>query len=111
MQAILRWSALPGASRHHWGTDIDVYDRGCSSGAAYALQLTEADERLDKRACSARCIAGWIERIATDYGVMAFFALTRRIALRHCAGAGWHLSFAPLAVRYQRQLTRGCSCG
>lgn len=24
--AILRWSALPGCSRHHWGTDIDVYD-------------------------------------------------------------------------------------
>ena len=24
--AILRWSALPGASRHHWGTDLDVYD-------------------------------------------------------------------------------------
>ncbi|MBU2897355.1 M15 family metallopeptidase [Vibrio hepatarius] len=25
--AILRWSALPGASRHHWGTDFDVFDR------------------------------------------------------------------------------------
>ncbi|MGL4733897.1 MAG: M15 family metallopeptidase [Enterovibrio sp.] len=25
--AILRWSALPGASRHHWGTDLDVYAR------------------------------------------------------------------------------------
>jgi LAS superfamily LD-carboxypeptidase LdcB len=24
---ILCWSALPGASRHHWGTDIDVIDR------------------------------------------------------------------------------------
>ncbi len=24
--AMLRWSALPGASRHHWGTDLDVYD-------------------------------------------------------------------------------------
>ncbi|MDG3088826.1 M15 family metallopeptidase [Vibrio hannami] len=23
--SILRWSALPGASRHHWGTDFDVY--------------------------------------------------------------------------------------
>ncbi|MCL9776070.1 M15 family metallopeptidase [Vibrio methylphosphonaticus] len=23
--AILKWSALPGASRHHWGTDFDVY--------------------------------------------------------------------------------------
>jgi len=25
--AILRWSALPGASRHHWGTDFDVYNK------------------------------------------------------------------------------------
>ena len=24
--AILRWSALPGASRHHWGTEIDIFD-------------------------------------------------------------------------------------
>lgn len=23
---VLRWSALPGTSRHHWGTDIDVFD-------------------------------------------------------------------------------------
>ncbi|OOF69448.1 M15 family metallopeptidase [Rodentibacter caecimuris] len=26
IQAILRWSALPGASRHHWGTEIDIFD-------------------------------------------------------------------------------------
>lgn len=25
IQAILRWSALPGASRHHWGTEIDIF--------------------------------------------------------------------------------------
>lgn len=25
--AILAWSAAPGASRHHWGTDIDLVDR------------------------------------------------------------------------------------
>lgn len=24
--AILRWSAFPGLSRHHWGTDLDVFD-------------------------------------------------------------------------------------
>ncbi len=24
---IMRWSALPGASRHHWGTDFDLYAR------------------------------------------------------------------------------------
>ena len=25
-EAILLWSALPGASRHHWGTDVDLID-------------------------------------------------------------------------------------
>ena len=34
--AILWWSALPGASRHHWGTDFDVMDAG---GAARRLPL------------------------------------------------------------------------
>ena len=26
LHRILRFSALPGASRHHWGTDLDVFD-------------------------------------------------------------------------------------
>src|SRR4051794_40200825 len=26
VDAILCWSALPGASRHHWGTELDVVD-------------------------------------------------------------------------------------
>lgn len=36
---ILNWSALPGTSRHHWGTDFDVY---ClkSLPRDYKLQLT-----------------------------------------------------------------------
>ncbi|MBR2075692.1 MAG: M15 family metallopeptidase, partial [Fibrobacter sp.] len=33
MYAILTWSALPGASRHHLGTDLDVVDgRACPEG-------------------------------------------------------------------------------
>lgn len=27
VMAILRWSALPGASRHHWGSEFDLFDR------------------------------------------------------------------------------------
>jgi len=26
LYAILHWSALPGASRHHWGSDLDIFD-------------------------------------------------------------------------------------
>lgn len=25
IKAVLRWSAMPGASRHHWGTEIDIF--------------------------------------------------------------------------------------
>jgi hypothetical protein len=40
--SILRWSALPGASRHHWGTDVDVVD-SASMPAGYSVQLTDAE--------------------------------------------------------------------
>ncbi|OBT08633.1 peptidase M15 [Vibrio sp. UCD-FRSSP16_10] len=36
IHAILRWSALPGASRHHWGCDFDLY----------AINLLPADVSL-----------------------------------------------------------------
>lgn len=26
LESIMKWSALPGASRHHWGSDIDIFD-------------------------------------------------------------------------------------
>ncbi|MBB3169302.1 M15 family metallopeptidase [Simiduia aestuariiviva] len=93
LSAILRWSALPGASRHHWGTDIDVYDAGvCVDG--YSLALTTAE-------CE---------------GVMAPFHLwlseylaTQSLFIRpYCQDRGgvapepWHLSFAPLAQAYRQ---------
>jgi len=42
MYAILTWSALPGASRHHLGTDIDVVD-GMACPDGYEVQLTPAE--------------------------------------------------------------------
>ncbi len=42
MYAILTWSALPGASRHHLGSDLDVVDgNACPEG--YEVQLTPAE--------------------------------------------------------------------
>jgi LAS superfamily LD-carboxypeptidase LdcB len=39
VSTILLWSALPGASRHHWGTDFDVVD-AAAMPAGYRPQLT-----------------------------------------------------------------------
>lgn len=51
---ILRWTALPGCSRHHWGSDLDVYDLAALPDG-YQLQLVPEEydiggpfERLGK---------------------------------------------------------------
>lgn len=41
LQAILKWSAIPGASRHHWGTDLDIYDANKLSKEE--VQLTHSE--------------------------------------------------------------------
>lgn len=42
---ILRWSALPGTSRHHYGTDIDVIDRKAltKNYQSYKVKLIPAE--------------------------------------------------------------------
>src|SRR5665647_207134 len=41
--AILRWSAIPGCSRHHWGTDIDVYDGKTQTSDSVKLLTSECE--------------------------------------------------------------------
>ncbi|MBT4287385.1 MAG: M15 family metallopeptidase [Deltaproteobacteria bacterium] len=43
IEKILYWSALPGGSRHHWGTDIDVVERNAiSKNIEYRLVPSES---------------------------------------------------------------------
>ncbi len=39
---ILRWSALPGASRHHWGSELDLYD-SAALPEGYRVQLVPSE--------------------------------------------------------------------
>lgn len=100
VQAILRWSALPGASRHHWGTDIDVYDRAAVD-EGYTVQLTPTEVADDG---PFGAFHRWLDqRIASgeSYGFFRPYA-------EDCGGIAperWHLSYAPMALYYQRQLT------
>ena len=96
--AILVWSALPGASRHHWGTDLDLVDaRAIPPG--YRVRLT-ADEF---------CAGGpfgplseWLEVNAPRFG---FFRPFRGV-LSGVQPEPWHFSFAPVAEPARRALTR-----
>jgi LAS superfamily LD-carboxypeptidase LdcB len=98
--AILRWSALPGASRHHWGTDVDVYDSAATPDG-YEVQLIPGE--VDPGGMHAPLHAWLDERIAsgTSFGFYRPYDLDRG----GVAPERWHLSYAPVSAEYERRLT------
>jgi LAS superfamily LD-carboxypeptidase LdcB len=97
IEAILLWSALPGASRHHWGTDIDLID-GKATAPGYRVGLTQ-EEFAPGGPYSA--LAGWLEVNAPRFG---FFRPFRGI-VSGVQPEPWHFSFAPIAENARRTLT------
>lgn len=98
--AILRWSALPGASRHHWGTDLDVYD-AASIAADYQVQLTVAETENDGPFAR---FHRWLD-VELQRGTCQFY---RPYAEDRggIAPEPWHLSYAPLAKNYAQLFTQ-----
>jgi LAS superfamily LD-carboxypeptidase LdcB len=97
IDAILLWSALPGASRHHWGTDIDLIDRGAAP-AGYRVRLTP--EEFAAGGPFVR-LGEWLETHAARFG---FFRPFRGV-LSGVQPEPWHYSFAPVAENARRALT------
>ena len=97
--AILRWSALPGASRHHWGTDLDIYDNS-SIAADYALQLTLEETQGDGPFAAFHC---WLSA-ELEANPRGFFRPYQKDK-GGIAPEPWHLSYAPVASLYAAQLT------
>lgn len=96
--AIMTWSALPGASRHHWGTDCDVYDPRWFAQQQQPLQLIAAEYQYGGPCYDA---ALWLQQHADDFG----FHLPYARYQGGVAAEPWHLSYTPLAVPAARQLT------
>ncbi len=98
--AILRWSALPGASRHHWGTDLDVYD-AATTPEGHEIELIPEEVNAGGMFGP---LHEWLdERIATDssFGFFRPYDEDRQ----GVAPERWHLSYAPVATAYMEQLT------
>jgi LAS superfamily LD-carboxypeptidase LdcB len=95
--AILRWSALPGGSRHHWGSDIDVID-AAALPEGYRVQLVP--EEYASRGVFAR-LTPWLDANMARFGFYRPYA-------SGLGGAGveaWHLSYWPVASEALERLT------
>lgn len=97
VNAILRWSALPGTSRHHWGTDIDIYDPSLlPPGAKLKLEPWEYEKEGYFYPLSQ-----WLANNMARFGFYLPFAQPSR----GVAVEPWHLSYRPLSASCSAQLS------
>ena len=99
LAAILHWSALPGSSRHHWGTDLDVYDPTEFTNTDRQLQLVPSEYCDPQGPCFS--LWQWLTEHASEFGF--FFPYARYQG--GVAQEPWHLSYQPLASVYLQQLS------
>lgn len=97
MFSILRWSALPGLSRHHWGTDLDVFDMR-TFPKNYQLQLVR--EEFEGAGYFAP-LHDWLDKNLSSFGFFRPYAKD----LGGVSPERWHISYAPLAQEYWKNLT------
>ncbi|KKO46171.1 D-alanyl-D-alanine carboxypeptidase [Arsukibacterium ikkense] len=97
LQAIMLYSALPGASRHHWGTEVDVYD-GATVADDYQPQLIPGEYQADGPFAR---LNHWLGTEASRFGFFRPYQHYRG----GVAAEPWHLSYAPVATTYQQAFT------
>ena len=83
---ILRFSSMPGSSRHHWGTDVDIHS------------LEPADFEQGE---GARTLA-WLRTHAGDHGFVEVY--TPNADRSGYQPEAWHWSYAPLSVPFLQAL-------
>jgi LAS superfamily LD-carboxypeptidase LdcB len=98
--AILRWSALPGASRHHWGTDLDVFDEAARP-EGYEIELVP--EEVNSGGMFGP-FHDWLDRRMDASQAFGFFRPYDRDR-GGVAPERWHLSHAPVADSLERELS------
>ncbi|RLA62723.1 MAG: D-alanyl-D-alanine carboxypeptidase family protein [Epsilonproteobacteria bacterium] len=89
---ILNWSALPGASRHHWGTDFDIY---ClkSLPRDYKLQLTPQEFAPGGVLFS---FGSWLRENLQDFNFFCPYLKDRGGVLPE----PWHIGHGPSSTKF-----------
>lgn len=98
LHAILTWSALPGGSRHHWGTDFDVYDKKAVEQWDGTFSLVDSEYQASGP-CFA--LANWLEKNMQTFGFFRPFAEDKGGIAREL----WHLSHRAASKAFERNVS------
>ena len=90
VDAILYWSAIPGGSRHHWGSDVDVID-AVAVPKDYEVQLVPGEYATDGIFAN---LTRWLDANMKRFGFFRPYRTDRG----GVSPEPWHLSYAPVSL-------------
>lgn len=96
LENILYWSSIPGASRHHWGTDFDVYDAK-KVPKDYKIQLVPSEYEAGGIFSA---MSGWLDEEMREFGFFRPYGED----LGGVSPERWHLSFAEISTSFLEAL-------
>ncbi len=91
IKKIIEYSTIPGTSRHHWGTDLDLIDANGSPRPQSVLQAKHFHG--DGPFCK---LKEWLNENAAEFG---FYEVYTNNAQRNgFKYEPWHMSYAPVSI-------------
>jgi len=95
IQKIIEYSTIPGTSRHHWGTDIDIIDGNPKQPKDVLLTKHFDEDGPYKR------LKDWLDTYANDFGYyLVYTANEERKGFKY---EPWHYSYKPLSRIYLKE--------
>ena len=92
MKRIIEYSTIPGTSRHHWGTDIDIIDRNAKRPNDVLVEKnyesSEVYEHLKK----------WMDTNAEKFGFVLVY--TNSIQRKGFYYEPWHYSYKAISFKF-----------
>lgn len=98
IKKIIAYSTIPGTSRHHWATDLDIIQ----SGTGVTSNVLDPDKF---HGTGPFCeLKAWLDKHAESFGFYEVY--TNDYGRKGFNYEPWHFSYAPLSVGYLQQYTK-----
>ncbi len=89
---IIEYSTIPGTSRHHWGTDVDIVD----ANVKQPRSLLDPNN-FENHGCFGN-LRRWMDANANNFGF--YLVYTNQEDRKGFKYEPWHYSYKPLSIEY-----------
>ncbi|KAA1243223.1 M15 family metallopeptidase [Aquimarina sp. RZ0] len=90
IRKIIEYSTIPGTSRHHWGTDLDIVD-----GSVKQPRNVLLEKHFHNGGAFTR-FKTWMDHNASDFGF--YLVYTNKKGRKGFKYEPWHYSYAPSSI-------------